>query len=1083
MSRYRRPVIDTKFSVPMASYASPPPHNSSNAGVLPSRPRGSWADPRTYAKQDRPRGYQHLKDITFTAVPDVDRDAPLNLQLEKAEGYISSSKRALDFNRLDLAYKDYLKGFEVAVNSIPNHREYGFYCNTKKGWESRHKLLCRTIQGMAGKIEDVRHVIQEDNARSGAQSQYADQRSTPLANTTQMPSPPRDAPGQPLGASPQSRLSNGRPPVQPKPSDLSDRFAAFRSPVPESHESRPRPQSYSPQSGSSNGSSRPFGPRDMPVVAGRPNILPKVPITSPTSLPRPPSPTYSPTTARAASMYSNSSRSSNDPSQASGERRTTYYNQPNPISQSVQRARGDDSPYRPRTPNGVHSAIVAKSSSSEIPHERTISAERLVEYSRKYNVLIIDVRDREIYDLGHIFSKSIMCIEPVSLKEGVSAEELEDRLVVSPDSEQALFERRNEFDVVVYMDQSTSSTNFLSGPPTGSTTPALRALYDTLYEFNDYKPLKDGRPPALLLGGLDAWVDLMGPQSLKASQTAALMGSIKPRRGPAGHPRPGARRVGSVNSRVEVRRRRLQKYQPLNADEEQAWRQRAQAEEVDTTQYAREGSEEEAEELETVAEEPDSPFVQDYETFLRRFPEVTGFQQSMTMPTRLPPQPPPPRTRFEQPLSSPEIPSRPPPAVPRPSYSGQADIQTSQASLARQTSATRPPLYASYSALRRTKLPRTGLTNFGVTCYMNSTLQCLSATIPLSSFFLEDDRYKQYRQKNWKGSSGIMPELYTNLIRSLWKQDVEVIKPTTLRNFCGRMNREWGIDRQQDAKEFFDFLVDCLHEDLNVNWARTPLKPLTFAEEMQRERTPIAQASTYEWSRFQHRDFSYISSLFAGQHASRLRCTTCHNTSTTYEAFYSISVEIPKSGQGNLADCLRSYCQEERLSGDEVWKCPHCKCEREATKQIILTRLPRFLVIHFKRFSASKTESARKIHTPIDFPLYNLGMDHYVIPRPLPAPPSTTTNGHHPDEKASQQQDPAITPPFTYDAYGVLRHIGSSGDGGHYVSLAKDPGRNCWRKYDDERTVDFEPGKIRDPRERVTSGEAYIVFYQRTVAR
>lgn len=1028
-----------------------------------------------------------MKDITLSAVPDVERDMPLKIQLEKAEGYISSSKRSLDFNRLDLAYKDYLKGFEVAVNSIPYHPEYGFYCDTTKGWETRYRTLCRTIQAMAGKIEHVRHIIQDDNARSTVQPQHGQERQISQTNGPVLPSAPRNTPGQPVAASPQSPKQNGRPSVRPKPADLSERFAALSGPSNEISEARPRPKSPSPQSPPSASSFRPSGPRDMPVVAATANVPPKVPIPSPASLPRPPSPTYSPTAARTASVHFPCSRSSNDSTQSNGERKLTYYNQPNPAPQPLQRARGDDSPYRPRTPNGVHSAIVTKSSSSEIPHERAISAERLVDYIRRFNVLIIDVRDREVYDQGHIITNSIMCIEPVSLKEGVSAEELEDRLVVSPEMEQALFERRNDFDIVVYMDQSTSSTSFLSGPPTGSTTPALRALYDTLYEFNDYKPLKDGRPPALLLGGLDRWVDLMGPQSLKASQTAALMGSTTLRRGAAAHLRPGTRRLGSVNSRIEVRRRRLQKYRPLNADEEQAWRQKAQAEEIDTTQYARDGSEEEMEGLETVGEEADAPFVHDYETFLRRFPEVNVVQQSMTMPapTRPAPQPPGASTGFERPPSPPAIPSRPPPAVPRPSYSGQADLQTPQAPLARQTSASRPPLYASYSALRRTKLPRTGLTNFGVTCYMNATIQCLSATIPLSSFFLEDDRYKQYRQKNWKGSSGIMPELYTNLIRSLWRQDVEVIKPTTFRNFCGRMNREWGIDRQQDAKEFFDFLVDCLHEDLNVNWARTPLKPLTVAEEVQRERTPIAQASMYEWWRFQHRDCSYISSLFAGQHASRLRCTTCHNTSTSYEAFYSISVEIPKSGEGNLADCLRSYCQEERLSGEEVWKCPHCKCEREATKQFILTRLPQILVIHFKRFSASKTESTRKIHTPINFPLHGLSMDQYVIRRPLPATTSTNGHPHHPNEdtEPAAPPDPAITPPFTYDAYAVLRHIGSSGNGGHYVSLVRDPGRDCWRKYDDERTVEFEPRRLRDSRDRLTNGEAYIVFYQRTGAR
>ena len=131
----------------------------------------------------------------------------------------------------------------------------------------------------------------------------------------------------------------------------------------------------------------------------------------------------------------------------------------------------------------------------------------------------------------------------------------------------------------------------------------------------------------------------------------------------------------------------------------------------------------------------------------------------------------------------------------------------------------------------------------------------------------------------------------------------------------------------KDAKEFFDFLVDCLHEDLNINWQRTPLRPLTFAEEMQRERMPVPKVSRIEWDRYCHREESFISSSFAGQHASRLRCTTCQRTSTTYEAFYSISVEIPTSGTGDIYSCLRSYTQEEMLSGDEVWKCPYCKCE------------------------------------------------------------------------------------------------------------------------------------------------------------
>ena len=78
--------------------------------------------------------------------------------------------------------------------------------------------------------------------------------------------------------------------------------------------------------------------------------------------------------------------------------------------------------------------------------------------------------------------------------------------------------------------------------------------------------------------------------------------------------------------------------------------------------------------------------------------------------------------------------------------------------------------------------------------------------------------------------------------------------------------------------------------------------------------------------------------------------------------------------------------------------------------------------------------------------------------------------------------DPAATPPFTYDAYGVLRHLGNSGDGGHYISIVRDPGRGCWRKFDDERYVDLDPTRL-DPRDRLQNGQAYIVFYQRASAR
>lgn len=851
-------------------------------------------------------------------------------------------------------------------------------------------------------------------------------------------------------------------------SDVSNGFIEIPSPTQYTPPSSDASPSQSYQAPSQQGSllpiEKPAGPRKMPPPPPYPPPPPKIPLdVSPeVSFPRAPSPAYNPArvipTSLSNSPHLNRKRSIIGTNTGSEPPLTHIGNSRQHLKTLV-----DAKPPKSNDMNG--SVDGNQNLHADLPYETLIKAEDLYERLRSYNVLVIDVRSREEFDQGHIFAKSIICVEPVELKYGVSAEELEERLVVSPSSELALFERRNEFDLVVYYDQKTSSSRFLSGPPNMSGAPSMRALYDTLYEFNAYKPLK--RPPALLVGGIDAWADLVGDQALQTSRTAALVSpgsrGIAPK---AGRPI-GRVPMASSNSSLEVRKRRLREYHPLNADEERTWRERARKEEVEASNLQEVQSDSEADVASSRMEKKTPPLVHSYEEFLSKFPEPSSIRQSMTMSM------PSPHVQPQSPL--PNVPSRPPPALPRPSYGGVSD-SSPLSPISRQSLSTQPPLYTPRAISHYLKLPRTGLINFSVTCYMNATVQCLLATIPLSQFFL-DNRWRDFIQKNWKGSNGIMPEIYANLTRSLWKNDVQAVRPTSLRTFCARLNREWGVDRQQDAKEYLDFLLDCLHEDLNVNWQRQPLQPLTAKEELYREGLSLRVASRIEWNRYMHRENSFISSLFAGQHASRLRCKTCNHTSTTYEAFYSISVEIPRSGRGDIRECLRSYCQEEMLSGDEVWRCPHCKCEREATKRIIITRAPQFLVIHFKRFSASKTESARKVHTPVHFPLHGFDFEPYMLPVD-----STSDNGQGTVAVDGDTADPAITPPYMYDAYAVMRHLGQSGNGGHYISLVRDTARACWRKFDDERVTDFDPNKLK-PENRLQNEQAYLVFYGRAVAR
>lgn len=1086
-------------------------------------------------------------------IQDFDIFVPITRLLGSAKSSIDRVHTDVTYKKPHSAYIEYLVGSHIILNIIPRHKDFPTIRTDRKQWAPVYNALQKQISSQQAMIEDIKDMIEENNikfktvsaqalAKSSSQStsnangQYA---SNVSSRPTSMPRSlgAREAPGDELFLPPQSssnavRSSQGKipegqvqydergqkakPPIQPKPDSLharsisqsaiphgtggdalSERFSQFRiQPKPtrdDAETSRPSkdlavempsPTEFVPRRLSNNigtdsrpserdlySPSKPLGPRDMPFQSHIPQPPPKIPLGlhSTVNLPRAPSPAYDPSKSVVPPINTNFS---------SVPPRTEVNGYDSQTPRSLKRWSGQKAL--------TDSVQLPSRSASTTPKpqlgQTIITASELYDSLRTTNILIIDVRNRAEFDDGHIHARSVMCIEPLTLKSGISAEDLEDRLVVSPEVEQNAFEHRNEFDLIVYYDQKTSTNRFLQGHPSRAESYALRALYDTLYEFNHYKPLQ--RPPAVLAGGLDAWIDLFGPQALATSTTSAITGPRKTSR-KAGRPI-GRVPMASANSSLEVRRRRLREQTPLNADEERKWLEKVRDEQVNLADYQEAQSDGETD---AGHEEPPSPFIHSIEDFLRRFPEASTTQQSMSGPMPLPPPPPPPRKtvppNLPAPPPLPSIPARPPPALPRPSYSGVSERESVQASPTTRQSSTQYPLFTPRSTSRFLKLPHTGLINFGVTCYMNATIQCLLATIPLSQLFL-DNRWRNFVQKNWKGSNGILPEIFANLIRSLWRDDWTAIRPTSLRSFCGRLKQDWGEDRQQDAKEFFDFVVDCLHEDLNMNFDRHPLQPLTAKAEATRERMPIRTVSRAEWDRYSHREQSPISEFFAGQHASRLRCRTCGHTSTTYEAFYSISVEIPRVDrkQGwDIHDCLRSYTQEERLSRDEMWRCPHCKCEREATKQIILTRAPNFLVVHFKRFEMRKGESAKKVHTPIGFPLFGLDMGNYMIPPPPPPPPAATEDAYSSGREAADQfPDLAMTPPYLYDAYAVMRHIGNSGNSGHYISLVRDASRGCWRRFDDDRVTDFDPAKLK-PDHRLQNEQAYIVFYCRVPAR
>ena len=108
-----------------------------------------------------------------------------------------------------------------------------------------------------------------------------------------------------------------------------------------------------------------------------------------------------------------------------------------------------------------------------------------------------------------------------------------------------------------------------------------------------------------------------------------------------------------------------------------------------------------------------------------------------------------------------------------------------------------------------------GSYNLGNTCFMNSSIACLSNCSELTEYFLSEDFERDINRKNVDGARGKLAEEWYNLLYDYWNTNIRVGNPKSIKKIVGSKNRKFLGDNQQDSNEFMTVFLEILGEDLN----------------------------------------------------------------------------------------------------------------------------------------------------------------------------------------------------------------------------------------------------------------------------
>ena len=370
--------------------------------------------------------------------------------------------------------------------------------------------------------------------------------------------------------------------------------------------------------------------------------------------------------------------------------------------------------------------------------------------------------------------------------------------------------------------------------------------------------------------------------------------------------------------------------------------------------------------------------------------------------------------------------------------------------------------------------PLIGLQNIGQTCYMNAALQCFSNTKALTNYFLNYDKLEYIKNNTITIFGSDEPSLaveYLKLVRHLWCDPPKTYyAPYEFKNAVGKIDPLFKNFEANDAKDFVNFMVMRLHDELNgidnnlvkQNNLTPPAIQLNPYDKSQ-----VLQSYLYE---FQINFNSFISNCFYGTTQGEFECQNCKMqlyqygqnmplVKYNYQTFFFLNFPLDEvrkyilsnqilymkymnsnrnpNVEVDLIDCFYYYQKDDILS---------CYCDRcQNINAQVLTRTklyvaPIYLILLFNRGKG------------IQFKIK------------IAFPEILDTNGIF------------VNPSGIYQLYGVVKHYGDSSASGHFTAYCRSPIDRMWYHYNDAMVT---PVNEQEKYIIQENGMTYMLFYSK----